>query len=40
VVNYLTGSLAVAIEELAAFLGATTISYSRQLPESWKRILT
>jgi hypothetical protein len=33
-------SLAVAIEELAAFLGATTISYSHQIPESWKTILT
>jgi len=33
-------AIAVAIEELAAFLGATTISYSHQLPEGWKRILT
>ena len=32
-------ALAVAIEELAAFLGATTISYSHQLPEGWKTIL-
>jgi hypothetical protein len=30
----------VAIEELAAFLGATTISYSQQVPAGWKRILT
>jgi hypothetical protein len=29
-----------AIEELAAFLGATTISYSHQVPEGWKQILT
>lgn len=33
-------AIAVAIEELAAFLGATTISYSHQMPEGWKRILT
>jgi uncharacterized protein len=33
-------AIAVAIEELAAFLGATTISYSRQVPEGWKGILT
>ncbi len=33
-------ALAVAIEELAAFLGATTISYSHQIPEGWKLILT
>jgi uncharacterized protein YcaQ len=33
-------AIAVAIEELAAFLGATTISYSPQIPEGWKRILT
>ncbi len=33
-------ALAVAIEELAAFLGATTISYNHQIPEGWKRILT
>jgi uncharacterized protein YcaQ len=33
-------AIAVAIEELAAFLGATTISYSHQKPEGWKRILT
>jgi uncharacterized protein YcaQ len=33
-------AIAVAIEELAAFLGATTISYSHQIPEGWKRILT
>ena len=31
--------LAEAIEELAAFLGATMISYSHQLPEGWKQIL-
>jgi hypothetical protein len=29
----------VAIQELAEFLGATTISYSHQIPEGWKRIL-
>ena len=33
-------AIAVAIEELAAFLGATTISYSHQIPEGWKQILT
>ncbi len=33
-------AIAVAIEELAAFLGATTISYSHQIPEGWKTILT
>jgi uncharacterized protein len=33
-------AITVAIEELAAFLGATTISYSHQIPEGWKRILT
>ncbi len=33
-------AIAVAIEELAAFLGATTISYSHQIPEGWKLILT
>jgi uncharacterized protein YcaQ len=33
-------AIAVAIQELAAFLGATTINYSHQLPEGWKRILT
>jgi uncharacterized protein len=32
-------AVAAAIEELAAFLGATTISYSHQLPEGWKQIL-
>jgi len=32
-------ALAEAIEELAAFLGATMISYSHQLPEGWKQIL-
>jgi hypothetical protein len=32
-------AIAVAIEELAAFLGATTISYSHQVPKGWKRIL-
>jgi uncharacterized protein len=33
-------AIAVAIEELAAFLGATTISYSHLIPEGWKQILT
>jgi uncharacterized protein YcaQ len=33
-------AIAVAIEELAEFLGATTISYSHQVPEGWKKILT
>jgi uncharacterized protein YcaQ len=33
-------AIAMAIEGLAAFLGATTISYSHQIPEGWKRILT
>jgi len=33
-------AIAVAIQELAEFLGATTISYSHQIPEGWKRILT
>ncbi len=33
-------AIAVTIEELAAFLGATTISYSHQMPAGWKRILT
>lgn len=33
-------AIAAAIEELAAFLGATTISYSHQMPEDWKLILT
>ena len=33
-------AIAMAIEELAAFLGATTISYSHQVPEGWKLILT
>jgi uncharacterized protein YcaQ len=32
-------AVAAAIEELAAFLGATTISYSHQMPEGWKQIL-
>jgi hypothetical protein len=32
-------AIAVAIEELAAFLGATTISYNHQKPEGWKQIL-
>jgi uncharacterized protein len=32
-------AIAAAIEELAAFLGATTISYSHQIPEGWKKIL-
>jgi uncharacterized protein len=32
-------AVAAAIEELAAFLGATTISYSYQLPEGWKQML-
>jgi uncharacterized protein YcaQ len=32
-------ALAEAIEELAAFLGATMISYNHQLPEGWKQIL-
>jgi uncharacterized protein len=32
-------AIAAAIEELAEFLGATTISYSHQLPEGWKQIL-
>ena len=31
-------AIAGAIEELAAFLGATTISYSHRLPEGWKHI--
>ena len=31
-------AIAAAIEELAAFLGATMISYSHQLPEGWKQI--
>ena len=31
-------ALTAAIEELAAFLGATTISYTHQLPEGWKQI--
>ena len=33
-------AIAVAIEELAAFLGATTITYSHQQSESWKRMRT
>src|SRR5258708_3908926 len=33
-------AIAVAIEELAAFLGATTVTYSHQLSESWKRMRT
>jgi uncharacterized protein YcaQ len=33
-------AIAAAIEELAEFLGATTISYRHQLPEGWKHILT
>jgi uncharacterized protein YcaQ len=33
-------AIAAAIEELAEFLGATTISYSHQLPEGWKQILS
>ncbi len=33
-------AIAVAIEDLAAFLGATAISYSHQIPEGWKTILT
>jgi uncharacterized protein len=33
-------AIAVTIEDLAAFLGATTISYSHQVPEGWKQILT
>jgi uncharacterized protein YcaQ len=31
-------AIAAAIEELAAFLGATTISYSHQIPKGWKLI--
>ena len=33
-------AVAAAIEELAEFLGATTLNYSHQLPEGWKQILT
>jgi hypothetical protein len=33
-------AIAVTIEELAAFLSATTISYSHQIPEGWKLIFT
>jgi uncharacterized protein len=33
-------AIAAAIEELAAFLGATTINYSHQRPEGWKHILS
>jgi uncharacterized protein YcaQ len=33
-------AIVVAIEELAAFLGATTISYSHQIPKGWKLIFT
>ena len=33
-------AIAVAIEELAAFLGATTTTYSHQSSESWKRMRT
>lgn len=33
-------AVASAIEELATFLGATTIEYSGQLPEEWKHILS
>jgi uncharacterized protein YcaQ len=33
-------AIAAAIEELAEFLGATTISYSHQIPEGWKLIFT
>jgi uncharacterized protein YcaQ len=33
-------AVAAAIEELAEFLGATKISYSHQIPEGWKQILT
>jgi uncharacterized protein len=32
-------AIAVTIEELATFLGATTISYSHQVPEGWKQVL-
>jgi uncharacterized protein YcaQ len=32
-------AIAAAIEDLAEFLGATTIIYSHQLPEGWKQIL-
>jgi uncharacterized protein YcaQ len=32
-------AIAVAIAELATFLGATTISYSPQVPEGWKKLL-
>lgn len=32
-------AVANAIEELATFLGATTINYSQQVPESWKYFL-
>jgi uncharacterized protein YcaQ len=31
-------AIAAAIEELAEFLGATTISYSHQIPKGWKLI--
>jgi uncharacterized protein len=33
-------AIAMAIEELAAFLDATTISYSHLIPKGWKLILT
>lgn len=33
-------AIAAAIEELAAFLGASTISYSHQLHKGWKQILS
>jgi uncharacterized protein YcaQ len=33
-------AIAAVIEELAKFLGATTINYSHQLPEGWKQILS
>jgi uncharacterized protein len=32
-------AVAATIEELAEFLGATTINYNHQLPEGWKQIL-
>jgi hypothetical protein len=33
-------AVAHAIQELAHFLGATTINYCKELPEGWKHLLS
>lgn len=33
-------AVATAIEELATFLGATTVQYGEQIPEAWKHLLS